>query len=59
MIEKSAPYVVSTYKLDSAALEKGREDFKALLQRYKPCLEKNDWPAYEAQEIPLPNYAFN
>lgn len=59
VIEKSAPYVVSTYKLDTAALEKGKEDFKALLQRYKSCLEKNDWPAYAAQEISLPQYAFN
>ena len=59
VIEKSAPYVVSTYKLDAASLEKGQEDFKALLQHYKSCLETNDWPAYVAQEISLPNYAFN
>lgn len=59
IVEKSAPYVVSTYKLDAASLKKGHEDFKALLQRYKSCLEKNDWPAYALQEISLPKYAFN
>lgn len=59
VIEKSAPYVVSTYKLDAAALEKGKEDFKALLSRYQACLKTNHWPAYEAQEISLPHYAFH
>ncbi|WP_010598954.1 PD-(D/E)XK nuclease-like domain-containing protein [Rickettsiella massiliensis] len=59
VIEKSSPYVVSTYKLDAAALEKGYEEFKHLLARYQYCLKENDWPAYETQEISLPRYAFN
>ncbi len=59
VIEKSPPYVVSTYKLDTAALEKGRENFKTLLDRYQSCLKTNHWPAYETQEISLPQYAFN
>jgi len=59
VIEKSAPYVVSTYKLDAAALGKGLEEFKSLLQQYKACLAANDWPSYAVQEISLPRYAFN
>lgn len=59
VIEKTAPYVVSTYKLDIKALEKGKEDFKHLLKCYQICLKTNHWPAYMAQKISLPNYAFN
>lgn len=58
VIEKSAPYVVSTYKLDKAALEKGQEAFSDLLQHYKQCLAADEWPAYPVQEISLPHYAF-
>ncbi|WP_156792758.1 PD-(D/E)XK nuclease-like domain-containing protein [Rickettsiella massiliensis] len=58
VIEKLAPYVVSTYKLDKAALEKGQEAFSDLLQHYKQCLEADEWPAYPVQEISLPHYAF-
>ena len=39
VIEKSAPYVVSIYKLDTAALKKGREEFKNLLLHYQHCLQ--------------------
>lgn len=59
VIEKSAPYVVSTYKLDEPALDKGYEEFKRLLALYKHCLDQNDWPGYEMQEVSLPRYAFN
>lgn len=59
VIEKAAPYVVSTYKLDTTALEKGREEFKNLLLHYQHCLQTNVWPAYPTQEISLPHYAFN
>jgi PDDEXK-like domain of unknown function (DUF3799) len=59
VIEKSAPYVVSTYKLDQSALNKGQEAFSDLLQHYKQCLEADEWPAYPVQEISLPHYAFN
>ncbi|WP_246562470.1 PD-(D/E)XK nuclease-like domain-containing protein [Rickettsiella endosymbiont of Dermanyssus gallinae] len=59
VIEKSPPYVVSTYKLDEISLKKGYEEFKYLIARYKHCLAANDWPAYETQEISLPKYAFN
>lgn len=58
VIEKSAPYVISIYQLDQASIEQGRYEFKQLLMRYKHCLEMNDWPAYEIQEISLPHYAF-
>lgn len=59
VIEKTVPYVVSTYKLALEALEKGKEDFKDLLKFYQICLKTNHWPAYGAQEISLPKYAFN
>jgi exodeoxyribonuclease VIII len=59
VIEKSAPYVISIYQLDQASLEQGRYEFKSLLTRYQQCLEANEWPPYEIQEISLPRYAFN
>lgn len=59
VIEKSAPYVISIYQLDQAFLDKGYQEFKALLTRYQHCLETNDWPAYSIQEISLPRYAFS
>lgn len=43
VIEKTAPYVVSTYKLAIEALEKGKEDFKHLLKCYQICLKTNHW----------------
>ncbi len=58
IIEKTAPYVISIYQLDQAALDKGYQEFKTLLNRYQQCLEANDWPAYSIQEISLPRYAF-
>ena len=58
VIEKSAPYVISIYQLDQASLDKGYQEFKALLARYQQCLKTNDWPAYTIQEISLPRYAF-
>lgn len=59
VIEKTAPYALSIYQLDQDALKQGVHEFKTLLRRYQRCLETNDWPAYEIQEISLPRYAFN
>lgn len=58
VIEKSAPYVTTIYKLDQKSLDKGKEEFKHFLACYKQCLKTNEWPGYEAQEISLPGYAF-
>ena len=58
IIEKSPPYVISVYQLDQTSLEQGRYEFKTLLRRYQQCLETNDWPSYEIQEISLPRFAF-
>jgi hypothetical protein len=59
VIEKTAPYAISIYQLDQVSLAQGHHEFKTLLRRYQHCLETNDWPAYEIQEISLPRYAFN
>ncbi|MEN9449492.1 MAG: Synechococcus phage, partial [Pseudomonadota bacterium] len=58
IIEKKAPYATAIYPLDQASLEQGRYEFKKLLADYKQCLETNEWPSYEIQEISIPRYAF-
>lgn len=59
VIEKSEPFITVVYQLDKKSIDKGRDEFKSLLQAYKQCLETDNWPSYEAQEISLPRYAFN
>ncbi|WP_010597600.1 PD-(D/E)XK nuclease-like domain-containing protein [Rickettsiella massiliensis] len=59
VVEKAEPFVTVVYQLDKKSIDKGRDEFKSLLQAYKQCLETDNWPSYRAQEISLPRYAFN
>lgn len=60
-IEKEPPYATALYDIDATMLAMGREGYKAALDRYRWCVEKNFWPAYgdELQRMYLPPYASN
>lgn len=49
-VEKTPPYAIGCYNLDSATLEAGREFYARNLERYARCVKENNWPAY-AQNI--------
>lgn len=55
--EKKEPFAIATYILDEEAIAQGAAEFKRLLQRYKHCIENNEWPSYEPQLLTLPSYA--
>jgi hypothetical protein len=59
-IEKFKPYECIFYEIDSAAIEKGQEDFRSALRIYAECKAKNEWPGYprDFQVIGLPHYAY-
>jgi len=58
VVEKSPPYAVAIYTLDSEAIEKGQQDCDRLFALYKHCLENDEWPGYsqEIQTLSLPKW---
>jgi hypothetical protein len=50
-IEKEPPYAVAVYRLDDAMLYCGQEELKALMDEFKECKERDNWPAYLPDEI--------
>lgn len=60
-VEKSPPYAVAIYELESDAIELGRQKYKKALSIYKHCLATGEWPGYptDIQIITLPTWAYN
>lgn len=65
VIETKPPYAYAVYKLDKDAIWQGRNTYKMLLDVYKECQEKDEWPSYGywAKNMPdnvlratIPNY---
>lgn len=58
-VEKSAPFAVSTYRLDTQGEEAGRVSYKSLLLELSDCRAKKSFPAYspKVETISLPAYA--
>ena len=44
--EKKAPYLVNVLEADPYFMASGREVRDMLLERYKECVEKDEWPGY-------------
>lgn len=44
--EKQPPYAVNILQADEFFMRSGREVRKSLLETYKKCVEKEEWPAY-------------
>ena len=58
-IEKKAPYAVTPIQLDALSINKGREEYRRLLLKYKQCKETNSWPFYSSgiQIVTVPDWA--
>lgn len=57
VVENTRPFCSAVYQLDESAIDKGRDEFKDLLFKYRDCLQNNDWPMYPTQVVSLPAYA--
>ena len=44
--EKTAPYLVNVLEADEYFMASGREVKDALLEKYRECMEKDQWPGY-------------
>lgn len=60
-VEKTAPYAVSVYRLDSESAEIGRREYREDLDTYAACLGTDSWPGYgdKIQPIGLPEWRIN
>ena len=59
-VEKSAPYAVGVYELDTEAMVHGSVLRHNALQRIQDCRAINEWPGYTdggIQTIQLPGWA--
>ncbi|WP_372393760.1 PD-(D/E)XK nuclease-like domain-containing protein (plasmid) [Azospirillum sp. HJ39] len=59
-VEKERPYLVATYELEPAAIERGREDVHEQLRLYAKCLKDDYWPGYsgEIEPLAMPSWAY-
>lgn len=48
-VEKSMPHALAVYRLDAEALSEGRRLYREALNMYADCLERDEWPGYDAQ----------
>ncbi len=55
-IEKTPPYAVCCYGLDSIALEVGSAIFHETLNNIKHCMDIGEWPSYPDAYIGLPKW---
>jgi len=57
-IEKEPPYAIAVYRLDDAMIYLGNEELKILLDEFRECKERDEWPAYpiEMHNISMPEY---
>lgn len=61
VVEATAPYTVIPYRLDDAAIEQGRIDYRKNLNTYAECLSSDSWPHFEPESdlLTLPAWAFD
>lgn len=59
-IEKSPPYQIAIYRLTPRSVELGQRQNRSLINLWKNCILKNDWPGYPAtiQDIGLPEWIY-
>jgi exodeoxyribonuclease VIII len=50
-VEKKRPFATAMYPLSQEKLKQGLQEFKTILQKYKQCLDENQWPSYEIREL--------
>ena len=59
-VESAAPYGVAIYYLDQAAIQVGRDYYRAFLEKYAACLETGIFPGYDEHinTISIPAWGF-
>jgi len=57
-VEMDAPHLCAVYTASDEMIKRGRDEYQALLQRYKRCHTMNNWPGLstEITELNLPAY---
>ena len=60
VVEGEYPYAANAMLLDDAAMDLGRREYRADLERYAACKASGVWPGYgdSVSVISLPPYAF-
>lgn len=60
-VEKESPYEVACYRINDAAIEQGRREYKALLRTYKACKDNNSFKGYSPliEDVGLPLWALD
>lgn len=60
-IEEQAPHGIGFYVLDERDIERGRREYRRLLNQYHHCRENDYWPCYDNQPqvIELPRWKRN
>jgi hypothetical protein len=60
-VEKTYPYAVGVYELDTAAMAAGAEQCRIGLQTISDCRAINEWPGYTTtcDTIAMPNWALS
>lgn len=51
--EKTAPYLVSVWEVDTQYLQQGEAEMDEAIQIYRACSTANDWPGYPTEIQPL------
>lgn len=59
--EPDPPHGVHVYEISGEQLERGRQSYRALLNRLAECKEKDEWPGYDTDITPLiyPSWAMD
>lgn len=52
-IEKSAPFASAIYYAEGTMIEAGRAEYRRHLRTYAECLERDRWPGYPSEIVPI------
>lgn len=60
VVEGTYPYLANAMMLDDAAIDLGRREYRADLERYAACKASNEWPGYGdgVSVVSVPLWAF-
>lgn len=51
--ETAEPHAVNVFPIDTATMEIGRLQYRAMIKEYTDCLKTDTWPAYSLNNAPL------
>jgi len=58
-VETEPPFACAAYRMNKAALDAGREEYRRLLALWRRCMDSGEWPGYSAaiHNLDLPAWA--